>query len=45
VDGVVATRRGTALSGGALGEQVRVRIDNQRTVLGVVSGPETIRIP
>jgi len=45
VDGVVATRRGTALAGGALGEQVRVRIDNQRTVTGVVSGPETIRIP
>jgi flagella basal body P-ring formation protein FlgA len=45
VGGVTATRDGTAMAGGALGERVRVRLDTQRYITGTVAGPATVHIP
>lgn len=42
---VIASREGIAMSGGALGEQVHVRLDARRTITGTVAGPASVRIP
>jgi len=42
--GVVVTRPGTALMSGSLGERVRVRIDSQHIVTGIVSASATVKI-
>ena len=42
--GVVVTRAGTALSSGALGDRVRVRIGTQHTVSGIVASSSTVKI-
>ena len=42
--GVVVTRPGTALMAGSLGERVRVRIDSEHFVTGIVAAPATVRI-
>jgi flagella basal body P-ring formation protein FlgA len=42
--GVVVTRPGTALMSGSLGERVRVRIDSQHIVTGIVAASATVRI-
>jgi len=42
--GVVVTRAGTALTSGSLGEHVRVRIDAQHIVTGIVAAPATVKI-
>lgn len=42
--GVVVTRPGTALTSGSLGERVRVRIDPQHIVTGIVAAPATVKI-
>jgi flagella basal body P-ring formation protein FlgA len=42
--GVTVTRTGTALMSGSLGERVRVRIDTQHIVTGIVAGSATVRI-
>ncbi len=44
VNGVRITRTATALSRGLLGERIQVRLDSQRTVTAIVSGPGTVRI-
>ena len=45
VDGVLVSRDGTALNTGSLGDQVRVRLDAQRTITGIVAGPATVKLP
>ncbi|MBI1809962.1 MAG: flagellar basal body P-ring formation protein FlgA, partial [Gemmatimonadetes bacterium] len=45
VDGVTVSRDGTAITAGSLGDQVRVRLDAQRTVTAVVAGPATVKLP
>jgi flagella basal body P-ring formation protein FlgA len=42
--GVVVTRPGTALTSGSLGEHVRVRIDSQHIVTGIVAASATVKI-
>lgn len=42
--GVVVTRPGTALTSGSLGERVRVRIDPQHIITGIVAAPATVKI-
>jgi hypothetical protein len=42
--GVLVTRTGTALMSGALGERVRVRVDSQHIVTGIVAGSATVKI-
>jgi flagella basal body P-ring formation protein FlgA len=42
--GVVVTRVGTALSGGALGDHIRVRLDAQHTITGIVASAATVKI-
>jgi flagella basal body P-ring formation protein FlgA len=42
--GVVVTRTGTALMSGSLGERVRVRIDSQHIVTGIVAASATVKI-
>jgi flagella basal body P-ring formation protein FlgA len=42
--GVVVTRPGTALMSGSLGERVRVRVDSQHIVTGIVAAPATVRL-
>ncbi len=42
--GVVVTRPGTALIAGSLGERVRVRIDSEHFVTGIVAGVAMVRI-
>jgi flagella basal body P-ring formation protein FlgA len=44
-DGVRLTRAGTAMTAGALGATVRVRLDARRSVLAVVTGPSQLRLP
>jgi flagella basal body P-ring formation protein FlgA len=43
--GVTVAREGTALMTGAFGDHVHVRLDEQRSLNGVVAGPSTVRIP
>lgn len=43
VDGVRVSRPGTALGAGALGERVRIRLDQQRTITAIVAGVATVR--
>ena len=43
--GVVVTRPGTALASGSLGDRVRVRLDVQHTITGIVASRATVRIP
>lgn len=43
--GVLVTRTGTALMSGSLGERVRVRIDSQHTVTGIVAASATVKLP
>jgi flagella basal body P-ring formation protein FlgA len=45
VEGVAASRDGTALADASLGEHVRVRLDAQRIITGTVTGPSLVRIP
>lgn len=42
--GVIVTRPGTALTSGSLGERVRVRIDPQHIITGIVAAPATVKI-
>jgi flagella basal body P-ring formation protein FlgA len=42
--GVVVTRTGTALSSGSLGDRVRVRLDAQHTISGIVAATATVKI-
>ena len=42
--GVVVTRAGTALSDSAPGKSVRVRIDAQHVVTGIVTGSATVKV-
>jgi flagella basal body P-ring formation protein FlgA len=42
--GMVVARTGTAMMAGALGDRVRIRLDDQHSLTGVVSGPKTVRI-
>jgi flagella basal body P-ring formation protein FlgA len=42
--GVIVTRTGTALSSGSLGERVRVRLDSQHTITGIVASPATVKV-
>jgi flagella basal body P-ring formation protein FlgA len=42
--GVVVTRAGTALSSGSLGERVRVRLDSQHIITGIVASSATVKI-
>jgi flagella basal body P-ring formation protein FlgA len=44
-EGVRLTRPGTAMTAGALGATVRVRLDARRSVLAVVTGPSLLRLP
>ena len=43
VHGVRVSRPGTALGAGALGEKVRIRLDQQRTITAIVAGVATVR--
>ncbi|MFI5309624.1 MAG: flagellar basal body P-ring formation chaperone FlgA [Gemmatimonadales bacterium] len=43
--GVTVAREGIALSGGSLGQHIRIRLDAQRIITGTVSGPATVRVP
>ena len=43
VDGVKVSRPGTAMGAGAIGERVRIRLDQQRTIIAIVAGPATVR--
>jgi flagella basal body P-ring formation protein FlgA len=43
--GVTVTREGTALMTGAFGDHVPIRLDEHRSLNGVVAGPSTVRIP
>ncbi|MBI2406703.1 MAG: flagellar basal body P-ring formation protein FlgA [Gemmatimonadetes bacterium] len=45
VDGVSITRSGTALSGGARGERIRVRLEGTRILVATVTGPSEATIP
>lgn len=42
--GVIVTRPGTALTSGSLGDRVRVRIDPQHIITGIVAAPATVKI-
>jgi flagella basal body P-ring formation protein FlgA len=42
--GVVVTRTGTALMSGSLGDRIRVRIDSQHVVTGIVAASATVKI-
>lgn len=42
--GVVVTRSGTALTSGSLGDRVRVRLDSQHFIYGIVAAPATVKI-
>ncbi len=42
--GVVVTRIGTALSAGALGDHIRVRLDAQHTITGIVASAATVKV-
>ena len=44
VSGVRITRAATALARGTMGERIPVRLDAQRTVTAIVSGPATVRL-
>lgn len=43
--GVTVAREGTALMTGAFGDHVHIRLDEHRSLNGVVAGPSTVRIP
>jgi flagella basal body P-ring formation protein FlgA len=43
--GVSVTRSGTALSGGALGQRVRVRLEGTRIVVATVTGAAEATLP
>jgi flagella basal body P-ring formation protein FlgA len=43
--GVVVTRTGTALSSGSLGDRIRVRLDAQHTITGIVAAVATVKVP
>lgn len=45
VDGVSVSRGGTAVSAGAMGQRIRVRLDGTRIVVATVTGPAEARIP
>ena len=42
--GVVVTRTGTALSSGSLGDRIRVRLDSQHTITGIVASSAMVKI-
>jgi flagella basal body P-ring formation protein FlgA len=42
--GITLTREGTALMAGSLGDRVRIQLDKNRSLSGVVAGPATVRI-
>jgi flagella basal body P-ring formation protein FlgA len=44
VGGVLVTRTGTALSSGSLGDRIRVRLDSQHTITGIVASSASVKI-
>ena len=44
-DGITVARRGTALIAGTLGDRVRVRFDDDRSLDAVVAGPSMVHVP
>jgi flagella basal body P-ring formation protein FlgA len=42
--GVLVTRTGTATSSGSLGDRIRVRLDAQHTITGIVASSATVKI-
>ncbi|MBA4070819.1 MAG: flagella basal body P-ring formation protein FlgA [Gemmatimonas sp.] len=43
--GLTVAREGTALTTGAFGDRVHIRLDEHRSLDGVVAGPSMVRIP
>lgn len=43
--GMMVAREGTALTTGAFGDHVHIRLDERQSLNGVVAGPSTVRVP